>query len=321
MRERVAYPGRCGCNCIRAVQGHAGLVHLSAKLGQLVVYQRPQLDHLALSCCTPFPLHPELRAILVGPTLCFGELGSEHIHQLAQHHGFPARLYGCLYGRLNARLYGRTNGRGRLLAFRKLDQSSPVIPALVAPMQASRPLPGRFGRDAQPLAGLLVGQPLPCDMPLLYPFMLSGLSDRTYDRLYRLQTGSLGLGEARQGYTTGGRRRRQSLRLTPFLSALCSTPGPAGPVGASVWRDALRPDTLPTARRAAEGKGAAAWGAGTGPARSHAQRPLGGASMASTGRTHPLPAASTGALPRACARAYVRALRFLLGFKCSGHFF
>jgi hypothetical protein len=43
------------------------------------------------------------------------------------------------------------------------------------------------------------------------------------------------------------------------LSALCSTPGPAGPLGASLWRDALRPDISAPARRAAEGKGGAAW--------------------------------------------------------------
>jgi len=52
---------------------------------------------------------------------------------------------------------------------------------------------------------------------------------------------------------------RESGGPLPFLSALCSTPGPAGPLGASLWRDALRPDTSVTARRAAEGKGGAVW--------------------------------------------------------------
>ena len=44
----------------------------------------------------------------------------------------------------------------------------------------------------------------------------------------------------------------------PFLSALCSTPGRQALL-ASLWRDALRPDTLCPARCAAEGKGGATW--------------------------------------------------------------
>ena len=46
---------------------------------------------------------------------------------------------------------------------------------------------------------------------------------------------------------------------SPSSSALCSTPGPAGLLGASLWRDALCPDISTAARRAAEGKGGAAW--------------------------------------------------------------
>jgi hypothetical protein len=56
------------------------------------------------------------------------------------------------------------------------------------------------------------------------------------------------------------REGRDACPVQPaFLSALCSTPGPAGPLGASLWWDALRPDTSAPARRAAEGKGGAAW--------------------------------------------------------------
>jgi len=52
----------------------------------------------------------------------------------------------------------------------------------------------------------------------------------------------------------------------------------------------------PTILRGAQRRARAApLGAGTGAARSHAQRPALGASMASTARTHPLPAASTRA--------------------------
>ncbi len=56
-------------------------------------------------------------------------------------------------------------------------------------------------------------------------------------------------------------------------------------------RDALRPDATWRLRRAAEGKGGAAWRRD----RTRAQPRTGplGPSMASTGRTHPLPAAST----------------------------
>lgn len=115
------------------------------KLGQLVIHQRSQLDCLALGRRAPFPLHPELRAVLVGSGLRLGELGAEHVHQLTQHHGFPGRLSDRLYGCLYARLYGRMNGCGRLLAFRKLDQGTPIVPALVAPTQAACSLPGGFG--------------------------------------------------------------------------------------------------------------------------------------------------------------------------------
>ncbi len=45
----------------------------------------------------------------------------------------------------------------------------------------------------------------------------------------------------------------------PSSSALCLTPGPAGLLGASLWRDALCPNTSTAARRAVEGKGGAAW--------------------------------------------------------------
>jgi len=61
-----------------------------------------------------------------------------------------------------------------------------------------------------------------------------------------------------------------------------------------VCRDAPRPDPFRAPRRAAEGKGGAAWRRD----RSHAQPRTGpfGPSMASMARTHPLPVASTGAL-------------------------
>ena len=208
-RERVTCPGRRGRDCVRVVQSHTGLAHLGAKLGQLVIHQRPQLDHLVFDRCAPFPLHPELYAVLVSPHLRLGELGPEYIHQLAQRCGFPVRLYGRLSDRLYARLYGQMNGRAWLLALWKLDQGPPIVPALVTPAQAPRPLADRLGRDAQPLAGLLVGQPLPCDVPTLRPFMLSGLSDRTYGLMYGLlfglQTDSLELGRART-HDCGNRR-------------------------------------------------------------------------------------------------------------------
>ncbi len=56
-------------------------------------------------------------------------------------------------------------------------------------------------------------------------------------------------------------------------------------------RDAPRPDATQQPRRAAEGKGGATWRRD----RSRAQPRTGplGPSMASTARTHPLPAAST----------------------------
>ena len=47
---------------------------------------------------------------------------------------------------------------------------------------------------------------------------------------------------------------------------------------------------------------AAPLGAGTGAARSHAQRPASGVSMASTARTHPLPIASTAAPLQSCRK-------------------
>ena len=53
--------------------------------------------------------------------------------------------------------------------------------------------------------------------------------------------------------------------------ALCSTLAGGQE---SKGRDALRPDAVWRLRRAAEGKGGASWGAGTGPARSHAQARL-----------------------------------------------
>ncbi len=87
----------------------------------------------------------------------------------------------------------------------------------------------------------------------------------------------------------------QARPVRTFPSALCSMPGPAGPLGASLWRDAPSSRHLPhgAARRAAEGKGGASWRRD----RTRAQPRAGplGPSMASTGRTHPLPAASTGA--------------------------
>ena len=62
-------------------------------------------------------------------------------------------------------------------------------------------------------------------------------------------------------------------------------------LGASLWRDTLRPDTSTQRRRTAEGKGGAVWRRD----RSRAQPRAGplGPSMASTARTHPLPVAST----------------------------
>jgi hypothetical protein len=267
------------------VLGRTGLVYLSTKLSQLVVHQRPQLNHLALGHCAPFPLRPELRAVLVGQGFRPGELGSEHAHQFAQHHGFPSRLsdrlygclYGCLYGWLNARLYGRMNGRGRLLAFRKLDQGPPVVPALVTPAQASRPLPGGFGRDAQPLAGLLVGQPFPYDALPLRPFMLSGLSDCMYGLLYasvRVADWQPGAGQGKD--TAGGRWQWQPPRLACFfVQPFVRRPARQGLLGRRCGGTPFVP--TPTARRGAQRRARAApFGAGTGATRSHAQPPLGG---------------------------------------------
>ena len=297
----MACPGRRGRDCIRAMLGCAGLVHLSTKLGQLAVHQRPQLDHLALGRRASFPLRPELRAILVGQGLRPSELGSEHAHQLAQRRGFPGRLsdrlYGCLYGWLNARLYGRTNGRGRLLALRKLDQGSPVVPALVTPMQASRPLPGRLGRDAQPLAGLLVGQPFPCDAPALRPSMLSGLSDRTYGPLYapvRVADWQPGAGQGKDTRSTAGGDGGGS---RPASSVFSSSPlfGPGRRPGVdAVGRPSSRRHLAAAARSGGQGRRRLAPGPEPrGPART---RRLAG-STGSMARTHPLPAASTAAPP------------------------
>lgn len=63
---------------------------------------------------------------------------------------------------------------------------------------------------------------------------------------------------------------------------------------------------------------AAPLGAGTGPARSHAQPPLGG-EHGEHGEDPPLARSEHRGTPR--ARARMCALRFLLGFKCSGPFF
>lgn len=153
------------------------------------------------------------------------------------------RLYGCLYGRLNACLYGWTNRRGRLLVFRKLDQGPPVVPALVSPAQASRPLPRGFGRYAQPFARLLVSQPFPCDTRTLHSFMLSGLSglsDRTYGPLYGLQTDSPEPGKARTHDLRRVAMAAVPTRL-PLCLALCSTLTGSRE---SIGRDALRPDAF-----------------------------------------------------------------------------
>jgi len=84
-------------------------------------------------------------------------------------------------------------------------------------------------------------------------------------------------------------------------------------------RDAPRPDASWRSRRAAKGKGGAIWRRD----RSHAQRPVLGASMA---RTYPLPAASTVAPNRTSvarvihrgSRAYARRVQGFYGFKDSG---
>ncbi len=270
-RERVACLGSRGRDCIRAMQGHMGLVHLSTKLGQFVIHQHPQLNYLAFGRCAPFPFQLELCAVLVGPGLRLSKLGPEHVHQFAQRYGFPGRLSDRLYGWLNTRLHGRMNGRARLLALWKLDQGPPVIPALVTPVQASCPLPGRFGRDTQSLAGLLVGQPFSCDTPTLRPFMLSGLFDPTYGPLSTLQTDSLKLGRAR---THNLRRAAVAVAPTrpPTCPALCSTL--AG--GRSRW---VGTPFVPTpsggcgAQRRAR---AAPLGAGTGATRTRADPPFGG---------------------------------------------
>ena len=97
------------------------------------------------------------------------------------------------------------------------------------------------------------------------------------------------------------------------LSALCSTLAGGRE---SMGRDAPRPDAARRLRGAAEGKGAAAWRRD----RSHAQHLASGASMASTGRTHPSPAASTVA---PLARTYARedSLRIqVFGAFLSGNF-
>ncbi len=76
----------------------------------------------------------------------------------------------------------------------------------------------------------------------------------------------------------------------------------------------------PSVRHGAQRRARAApLGAGTGPARSHAQRPASGASMASTGRTHPLPVASTVASSRTLAEQVIHRgsrtyARRILGF-------
>ena len=300
-RERVTCPGRRGRDCIRIVQGHTGLVHLSTKLGQLAVHQRPQLDHLAFGRCASFPLRPELRAVLVGQGLCPGELGPEHAHQLAQHHGFPGRLSDRLYGWLNARLYSRMNGCAWLLVLRKLDQGPPVVPALVAPAQASRSLPGCFGRDAQPLAGLLIGQPFPCDAPALRPFMLSGLSDRMYGPLYapvRVADWQPGAGQGKDARPAAGGGGSDS---PAFLSSPLFGPGRRPGVDGSGRPSSRR---LPAAAARSGGQGRRRLAPGPDPRAATRSRPL-AASMASTGRTHPLPAASTVA-PLARARVCAR---------------